>query len=369
MGKIGDFFKKIFGKQPKMLNSGENEVAEAGSHSQKNEFKEGLKKQVEISNIDPSRYQDENDLYIAILEELGISKDFKNNPRAKADLIKLVDEIKRPDDAMLISMQKDENYSKFLMDLLDTNIKVNKEGNEIEYPGEYLSWDRNKLHVTKLTNVFSISKDNYTKNEHTMGTRYDYNKNVDNISQHDVIHTYDKNGIEVKKEKLHFKEFETEPKKIDIDGITYPYVRNFSKVDDKLLESKNTMTRLSYINNTQENDLADFLTVYYSEQNNEGITYGGNVTLKDSNGYENIDIDEYDMSMLSTLQYGSIEQKRKLDKFHNSDGTSIKKEYMERVINNHIISRELYGEDCKILKNYMAPIMKIDNEKSEILVI
>ena len=75
------------------------------------------------------------------------------------------------------------------------------------------------------------------------------------------------------------------------------------------------------------------------------------------------------MSMLSTLQYGSIEQKRKLDKFHNSDGTSIKKEYMERVINNHIKSRELYGEDCKILKNYMAPLMKIDNEKSEILVI
>ena len=329
MGKIGDFFKKIFGKQPKMLNSGENEVIEEGSNSQRNKFKEELKKQAETSNIDPNRYQDENDLYIAILEELGISKNFKNNHRAKADLIEMVEDIKRPDNVMLLSMQKDENYSKFLMDLLGKSIKVNKEGKEIEYTGQYYE-NRNKLDVTRRTEVFSISKDNYTKNEHYMETEYDYNKNVDNIFRSDVIHTYDKNGIEVKKEKLHFKKFETEPQKINIDGSTYPYVRDVSKVDEKLLESKETITRLSYINNTQENNLADFLTVQISGQDDDGITYDGNVTLKDSNGYENIDIDEYDISMLNTLKYGSTEQKRKLDKFHNSDGTSIEKEYMER---------------------------------------
>lgn len=111
MGKsIKDLLLKIKGmfSNKKKLPEGKEEtkmfsekeatiMAEEVIKDNKSTFKEEIKKMAEVSKLDPSRYSTTQDMYMALLEDMGLNEQFKENPRAKEDLSNFVEEIVKED--------------------------------------------------------------------------------------------------------------------------------------------------------------------------------------------------------------------------------------------------------------------------------
>ena len=245
MGKIGDFFRKIFGKQPKMLNSGDKEKLieniTVPENNVKDEtevkglqvlsFRDEIRKQAEVSKIDPSRYQSTPDLYMAILEEMGASENFKNNPKAKEDLTEMIKDIIRKQPKYLQDEYlklKTESNSKSLMELLEKN-GVEVDGKEIKYNKPFvrnLGRTEGVCESEAVSTIFSDLDDGYTKNRRFITVTYDdrngkAEKGIQN--QADIIEKYDKNGIEIQEEFLRYADREVGERQYNDEGGAYPY--------------------------------------------------------------------------------------------------------------------------------------------------
>lgn len=386
MGKIGNFFRKIFGKQPKMLNSGDKEKLieniTVPENNVKDEtevkglqvlsFRDEIRKQAEVSKIDPSRYQSTPDLYMAILEEMGASENFKNNPRAKADLTRMITDIIKEQPKYLRDEYlklKTESNSKSLMKLLEENgVKV--DGKKIKYNKSFvrnLGRTEGVCESEAVYTIFSDLDDGYTKNQHVISVTYDDRKGKAEEgmqTQTDIIEKYDKNGIEIQEEFLRYADREVGERQYNDEGGAYPYNFSILSENDDNIDYKRTVTRLSSFNK-QEKSLADFMTVQINIQDKNGIAYSGDCTIDDVGRGEDLRADQY-TNKFEIFRNGSVDEKMALDRFHNPDGTPVGNNLVEAEIMPLISSREKDEGRCDILRNGIAKVMGKDENSKEI---
>ena len=337
-------------------------------------FRDEIRKQAEVSKIDPSRYQSTPDLYMAILEEMGASENFKNYPRAKADLTRMITDIIREQPKYLQDEYlklKTESNSKSLMELLEKNgVKV--DGKEIKYNKSFvrnLGRTEGVCESEAVFTIFSDLDDGYTKNQHVISVTYDdrNGKAEEGIqTQADIIEKYDKNGIEIQEKFLRYADREVGERQYNDEGGAYPY--NFSILsendDNKKIDYKRTVTRLSSLNK-HEKSLADFMTVHINIQDENGIAYGGNCTIDDVRRGEDLRADQY-TNKFEIFRNGSVDEKMALDRFHNPNGTPVGNNLVEAEIMPLISSREKDEGRCDILRNGIAKIMGKDENSKEI---
>lgn len=104
MSKITELLNRIRGlfNNNKRLPSGRESIKledfmPENKSTQQSTFRTELKEHAEMSLLDPNRYQTKEDFYIALLEDMGVDKTFKQNPRAKNDLINLTMQLVKKD--------------------------------------------------------------------------------------------------------------------------------------------------------------------------------------------------------------------------------------------------------------------------------
>ena len=386
MGKIRDFFRKIFGKQPKMLNSGdkeelienitvpENNVKEETEVKglQVLSFRDEIRKQAEVSKIDPSRYQSTPDLYMAILEEMGASENFKNNPRAKADLTRMITDIIREQPKYLQDEYlklKTESNSKSLMKLLEENgVKV--DGKEIRYNEPFvrnLGLAEGVCGSKNVSTIFSDLDDGYTKNQRFNSIIYDDRNGIAEKgiqSQCDIIKKYDKNGIEIEEKYLDYADSEAKGRHYNDKGAVCPNNFIFLSKHNAKIKHERTVTRCSSFKGN-EKSLADFMTVEINVCDNGRSVFGGTCTIDDMSRCEDLRASNYD-HFFEIFRNGSVDEKMALDRFHNPNGTPVGNNLVEAEIMPLISSREKDEGRCDILRNGIAKIMGKDENSKEI---
>lgn len=392
MGKISEFLKRIFRRQPKMLNSGERKEVVENMSTSKNDikkevkeeiqglkFREELKKQAEVSKIDPSRYERTDDLYMAILEEMGVSQNFKDNPKAKEDLTNMIKDIinEQPEYKRdRYTRLQNENNSKSLMDLLNENISVDENGKKILYKKQFVpvAAAEGVQQSEGKAIMLSISEENYSKEEMFASIIYDNrekNNSKGSINKSKRIHTYDKDGIENKFETVSYKEEPTDVgyRRVNQKGAACPSNFSYKRMKDLTKDEERgriTTTRLSSFKGN-ENNLANFATVQINVTGEYKEKYGsGNVTLNSQGSLTSIDRN-YDLAM-ATLKRGTVEDKMLLDRFHNSDGSSIDENVIESELMDRMNSWDSFetSDSKRILKNRIAQITGKDENSMEV---
>lgn len=154
MASIKEMFKKIVAlfNNRKRLPPAKEEIKEFSNESiskkeviemqkdvNKNSFKEEIVKQAQVSKLSPNRYTSTEDLCMGMLEDMGLSEEFKKNPRAKKDLFGLVTDLVREDKNLnkLINgrdglyIDKEEDVKKVQDLLKEKGVKVTSDA--VEY--------------------------------------------------------------------------------------------------------------------------------------------------------------------------------------------------------------------------------------------
>ena len=354
MGKIRDFFSRIFRRQPKMLNSAEKqEVVEFMSSSNRevkdvikeemktSSFKEELKKQAEVSKIDPSRYENTTDLYMAILEEMGISENFKDNPKAKEDLSNMVKDIigKQPEyQQQRLLKPQSKAHSDELMDILKSNIGISSPS-EISYRTPYKRQSYGPFYESSKVKYILQENGKYTKRNLYETAIPDSSKKTASVNGLETISEYDRDGIENKRQKIELATFN------NIECHFEDYGDKLSVVNDPYgsgsynkneIVSKLDVTRNNSLNG-DHNNLADLVTAHLIYTVNSDYNRNGERPAPDTTtGYVTIDfrdlasLDDNYESIIDFLRKGDREAIKSIDKYHDWSGKPLSDDLVKR---------------------------------------
>ena len=214
MGRIADFFSKIknrlFQKRlaegksvtQKEVDEAKNDLASAGADAKEvSELDKMLRETANLSPISPNRFPTKEDLYIGVMEDLGLSEQFKKNPEAKENLIAISSDVLRENLDIDI---EDMSYNDFTQELSEKIKAIFEKTFKIE-PGK-LTYNKNE-EITpgngkvyedgKTTNMIMDENGNYRKEFVVVSDSFD-TKEPDVIQEKGstFVRVFDKNGIE-----------------------------------------------------------------------------------------------------------------------------------------------------------------------------
>ena len=348
-GEKGESSKSKKSKEKSSKSKKSKEKAEE-LKSKYAEWRQKIMESANISKLDPKKYQSTDELYLGILEVMGLNEDFKNNPKAKENLTELLSDYVLKDMAEenqeieAILQKKFEDLTEedvlCLKEKLTENqkLKIDEQGNL-----KYIETTKNDYEAIYKRKEFKLQGSDYIYEIFEKKCERFYDQIEDKYKGNEIIHLagrkkFNKFGVEMSMETHRaIKEYASFIKDKDV----WKYVNGESENIEDILEAENVVSQVM-----ERYDVMG-VSYTYKDKTTEPHISGNIKTMNDNDDLTYLNIDRKKMK---AVQYGDtqkIEEYQKEMELNDEDKKTILKEKIENSSQKEALTR--MGEQAGIL--------------------
>lgn len=349
--------KKSSGKEENTSSSISKEKAEE-LRNQYAQWRQKIAESAQISKLDPSNYHSKEELYLGILEDMGLNEKFKDNPIAKQDLTQLLKDILKDmaeeNQEIEGNLQKEfrnftEQDAQFLKEKLGENQKI-----EIDEQGDFkyienlkqendTYLDENDYTAIYFKREFKIEENNFIQEmiEKRCDMEYDeaqgkYKGNE--IESAAVRIVYNQQGIEMEKEA--HKAITELVDDIEDENI-WTYINGDNETVEDIAGLENVLSR-----KLQRTEVIGIICEYI-DKTKQPHDRGKIKTMNDSADLKELDISREKMKALINKDIQKINEFEKEMQISNEEKKQILKEKIENSSEKEALTK--MGEEAGIL--------------------